>query len=505
MRKSLVLAATVACACGDNDGDPPCEVVPQALPPAGPLSDPAMLPMPDDCVPGGLAGLAGRWFVRDPDSLFQFHYPLYEERCDGAMATHGHEDDRDLTDDRRIQYQYSDGTVLFDYLYLRFEQPNFVYEIARAEAVCLRADGSLGGAYGAFQTDFGARTGTYLGSPFGPKEEAEAGGVVRVGELGTSSNGAPMSSYNLVVEGGLAYMAGPTGFDIIDVSDAKNPRALGHVDEGWNDVRVAHVGGRSYAYGASFAGEVTTVVDVTDPAAPVVAGVMPTYSHSVQIVDGKLYLANYTSAIPVFDIAANPALPVLLGEIRISDAPVPGAVHDLTVDGTRVFANHTTAGFVALDVSAGLEQPAVELARAPGSYSHASWAGTAGGTRLVLHGDEGLTGTPDGAAFLRVMGGDPAVSSFFMKELGRYQSRPEVGIHNFELHGDRVYIAYYQDGVRIVDVSTPAKPKEVGFYNTLDYATAIGAPFEGALGIRVVDGLIYVADSNRGLIILREQ
>jgi hypothetical protein len=284
------------------------------------------------------------------------------------------------------------------------------------------------------------------------------------------------------------------------VSNPAAPRAVAHLDEPANDLRVVHVGAQTFAYLAMFGEDVTRSIDVTDPAAPVVAGSIATYSHSLQVADGKLYLANYTGSIPVFDIAANPALPVLVGEIPVDDQ---GAIHDLTVDGTRVFANNTTKGFVAVDISAGMAAP-VQLQSAPSSYSHASWVGTTGTTRLVLHGDEGMTGTSDGGAYLTVMGGDPSVSSFFMKELGRYQSRPEVGIHNFEMHGDKVYIAYYQDGVRIVDVSTPAKPTEVAHFNTLDYETAVGAPFEGALGIRLVDGLIYVADSNRGLIILRE-
>ena len=73
-----------------------------------------------------------------------------------------------------------------------------------------------------------------------------------------------------------------------------------------------------------------------------------------------------------------------------------------------------------------------------------------------------------------------------------------------ELVGDKAYIAYYQDGVRVVDLSNPAEPREVAHYNTWDIDNAYGSSFEGALGIRVVDGLIYVADSERGLLILRE-
>jgi len=194
----------------------------------------------------------------------------------------------------------------------------------------------------------------------------------------------------------------------------------------------------------------------------------------------------------------NPLAPVRLGQAMV---PGPEAgVHDLTVDGDRLYVNYTTQGFVAIDVSRGLEAP-VELGRRKSPYSHASWAGTAGGRKLLLHGDEGMV--EDGGAYLAILDGDPA-SPTFMQELGRYRTRPEVGIHNFQLVGDKLYISYYQDGVRIVDLSTPSAPREVAHYNTWNEPGAYGGTFEGAVGIRVAGGLIYVADLERGLIILSE-
>ncbi|HEY5948081.1 MAG TPA: hypothetical protein VIV40_21440, partial [Kofleriaceae bacterium] len=108
-----------------------------------------------------------------------------------------------------------------------------------------------------------------------------------------------------------------------------------------------------------------------------------------------------------------------------------------------------------------------------------------------------------GAAHLSILEGDPA-SPNFMKEIAIYQTRPEVGIHNFEVHGDRVYIAYYHDGVRIVDLSNPAQPTEVAHYNNWIEDRSYGGAFEGAIGIRKVGDLIYVADLERGLLIFRE-
>ena len=58
--------------------------------------------------------------------------------------------------------------------------------------------------------------------------------------------------------------------------------------------------------------------------------------------------------------------------------------------------------------------------------------------------------------------------------------------------GDYAYIAASASGLRVVDVSNPSAPIEVGYYNTGD-----------ARGVTVAGDLVYVADHYGGLIILR--
>jgi hypothetical protein len=56
--------------------------------------------------------------------------------------------------------------------------------------------------------------------------------------------------------------------------------------------------------------------------------------------------------------------------------------------------------------------------------------------------------------------------------------------------GGYAYVADAWEGLRVVDVSTPSNPTEVGFYDT---------PGWGAAGVAVAGGYAYVADRNSGL------
>lgn len=509
-----LVACWVAAGCGDNVLPPPgpgeqCHPPEAALPTEGAFADPVAL-SPAGCVVGGLIDLPGRWFLVDPTALFDFSYPKYEGDCDGGFRrAFDPPDDPELGSDNSTFHTFNDGTRIYSRRYFKFVQPEQVFEFARARVVCMRDDGTLIGTSASLNFDGMVHMGSLTGRRFDAREPTGAVGLVRVGELGTR-NGDPqdhIAAYNVVIDGDRAYTVGPGGLDIYDVSTPAAPVTIGFVPGGYNDVRVVRGGGKVVAFASPLAGnENTHVIDVTDPAAPIMLADLAEFSHSVQVVTSGatklLYLATYTNGVPRYDVT-DPSQPVRLGEAIIPDDVASDGVHDLTIDGDTIYANYTTGGFVAFDVSAGLANP-VRLGRIPTSYSHASAIGTlTNGRRIILHGDEGMTGTPDGAAFMRVIDGNRA-SPTYMMEIGRYQTRREVGIHNIELVGNRAYIAYYQDGVRVVDLTTPEQPVEVAHFNTWNPETAPGSPFEGAIGIRLANGHVFVADTERGLVILKE-
>lgn len=499
MRAAVFLALLGA--CGDNlepeqIEDPCIPDTPSPMPVAGPFEDPLAVPLPSSCVEGGLRDLAGRWWVRMPGP-FSFSYPRFEGTCEsnfrqvpGPME--------DGSDADGITYQtWSDGTRFYTRRYARFEGPTETFEFADMFAACMRPNGTLATVNATYDTDLGATYGYGTGERFESKDEV-ASGLSLIGELPFVDRG-----YDLVVDGAHVYMVGPDGFDVIDVADAAHPVRVGHIDGEWNDVTVVHGGGKTIAYVSPIGENATGIIDATVPNGPIYAGIIPNaYSHTsfatTNTVPPRLYLGNYTESVPVYDITS-PLTPVLIASVPVEGSGIDAGIHDLFVDGTRIYADKTLDGVVAVDVAAGFASP-VELGRIQTSYSHATWAGVAGGRKIAIHGDEGMTAS-EGGAFLRVIDADEN-SPTFMQEIGRYQSRRAVGIHNMVLVGDRAYIAYYQDGVRVLDLSNPTQPREIAHYNTFDVETAPGQPFEGALTVVVVGDRIYVADDLRGMLVL---
>lgn len=505
MRIGLVLAFVLA-ACGDNGGgggddtmsDEPCQPPEAALPAAGMYIDPMAIDIAASCKPDGLRDLPGRWFVSDPSQYFRFEYPKYEGSCATGFSRLGNQDDHDASDGYSF-YTWSDGTRYFQREAYEFQDVTYAF----VYAACITEDGTLAATYVDYDNERGERISHATGERFAQKDEP-ALGLSLVGELNAVGD-RPLQGLNLVLDGQRAYLAGITGLDIIDVSDPAAPQAVGFYAGSWNDVRVLNDGTHVVAFLSPFrTQDRTSVVDVTDPGAPQLVGMLEEYSHSLQVQergDTKLlYLATYNQSVPRYDVT-DPLNPVRQGM-----AIVPGeesGVHDLYVDGDKIYACNTQQGLVGFDTSGGFGSSNVELGRFRLGYSHAAWAGMLGGRQIILAGDEGMTRSPSGGAHLSILDGDPQ-SPTFMKELAIYQTRPQVGIHYFEVHGDLVYVAYYHDGVRIVDMSDPTQPHEIAHYNDWREETAYGDSFEGALAVRKVGDLIYVADLERGLLVLRE-
>ena len=76
--------------------------------------------------------------------------------------------------------------------------------------------------------------------------------------------------------------------------------------------------------------------------------------------------------------------------------------------------------------------------------------------------------------------------------------------HNHEVRWPYVFVSHYEDGLQIFDMMDPTKPYTVGYYDSYDGPTKIGACGDsicnGAFGVDVrnADGLIVISDMTTG-------
>jgi hypothetical protein len=74
-------------------------------------------------------------------------------------------------------------------------------------------------------------------------------------------------------------------------------------------------------------------------------------------------------------------------------------------------------------------------------------------------------------------------------------------VHNPEVVGNTVYASWYSDGIRIIDISKPRSPREIGFWTGA--GAPAGAPAVNIWSVVPHDGLLLASDRNYGLYVLK--
>lgn len=75
-------------------------------------------------------------------------------------------------------------------------------------------------------------------------------------------------------------------------------------------------------------------------------------------------------------------------------------------------------------------------------------------------------------------------------------------VHNVEIYGDTAVIAHYTAGIRVLNISNPAQPVEIAWYDT--YPQNNGDAFAGCWGVfKFPSGKIVASDMNTGLYVLK--
>jgi hypothetical protein len=348
--------------------------------------------------------------------------------------------------------------------------------------------------------------GTFDGVRLERLSEPESSGGLTLASESRVELGLPVDIY---VHKNHAYVvsvnSGPRtgGLTVFDVSNKAQPVLRKVVtipnDSYWNGVWA-----KGNALYVASAAQGILVFDLSTPGKPVQVRAVPTPRASVHTVFVHENLLFGSSSDPdgvvlVFDVK-NPLAPVALSRFRPNgfDPERSYGPHDMFAFENRLYANYWGAGYVIADLTAPDRPSELGRYRYAHSTSHANAVGRYGDRLIAFEGGE------DWGAHLRVL---DVTHPNDVRLLTEWRLHEHISIHNLVLVGTRLYIAHYQDGVRVLDVSVPEMPRPVAHYHTFRSSDPNRGDsfYDGAIGIRVPgDGFIYAVDTSRGLLILKE-
>ncbi|NIM52771.1 MAG: hypothetical protein GTO22_26585 [Gemmatimonadales bacterium] len=285
-----------------------------------------------------------------------------------------------------------------------------------------------------------------------------------------------------------------------------------------NDVKIN--GDASWAIitreGASSRRNGIVVLDISNPAHPSIIGELTDSLtagiHNVWINGEVVYAVNDgTNAMNILDLS-DPASPKHAGRWEVRPGEEDKSLHDVWADGRYAYLSYWDDGLVILDVGAGTHggtptEPAfVSSINYPIGNTHTAYR--EGDYVFVgdeIFGCEECVNGPRG--YIHVMDVSDLENP---KEVARFEV-PEAGAHNIWVENGLLYIAYYQGGLRIVDVSGElrgdlyAQGRQIGWYHTAASEDAMYTNSPLAWGPQPFKGNIFVSDINSGLWVLRHE
>lgn len=295
-----------------------------------------------------------------------------------------------------------------------------------------------------------------------------------------------------------------------------------------NDVKISEDGSLAVITreGASNRRNGIVILDVADPHN---VEVISEYTedltggvHNSFIYENHVYAVNNGRKYDIINIE-DPANPYTVSQFELD---TPGhSIHDVWVEDGIAYSSNWSDGIVVTDVGStpeaktpeghelGVGSPSnpVKLGEYayPSGWNHAAFPfkSESTGDFYVIGGDE---------AFPRGINVEneptiPAGWIHFVKfdgwdnpeEVARYQI-PEAGTHNMWVEGDLLYIAYYNAGLRIVDISGELmgnlydQGREIAHFNTTHHEGYVPNAAM-AWGPQPYKGHIFMSDWNSGL------
>ena len=306
-----------------------------------------------------------------------------------------------------------------------------------------------------------------------------------------------------------------------DVTDPENPIVT---DSLWvdarriNDVKIHPERriGIITREGASDRRNGIVILDLNDPAHP---AILSEYTetltggvHNVWISgEHDLVYAchNGTSDLHIIDIS-DPANPKQVGRWGLDKEDK--TLHDVIVQDGYAYLSYWDDGVIMLDVGAGshggspTEPRLVSQFAYPIGNTHVAWR--AG--RYLFVGDELFPSDWSPSRPIEARGYIHVIDYTDIEhphEVARYEV-PEAGSHNVWVEDDKLYVGYYQGGLRVVDVSGELRGdlyrqgREIAAFKTAD-ARSVVPNYPMTWGAQVFKGHIFSSDFNSGLWVTR--
>ncbi len=304
---------------------------------------------------------------------------------------------------------------------------------------------------------------------------------------------------------------------VYDVTDAANPTLTDSVMVNArviNDVLVNEAGtvGVLTREGAADRKNGLVVLDVSTPAHPRILSEftdsLTSGIHNTWFYRNVVYVTNDgTGAINIIDIS-DPAAPKMAGRWETGD-PNNRYVHDVWVHDGIMYLSYWDDGVQILDVGGlnrggSAEKPVfVSKFVYPIGNTHNVWRDR----NYLFIGDE-IFGCPQCINGPRGYVHVVDLSDIdHPVEVGKYEV-PEAGAHNMWAEDGKLYIAYYNGGLRIVDIRGELRGdlyrqgRQIGYFHTAnDKGYVPNEPM--AWGPQPFKGNIFVSDMNSGLWVVK--
>ena len=317
-----------------------------------------------------------------------------------------------------------------------------------------------------------------------------------------------------------ALLTHSQGLSITEVTDPANlveiqfiPSAGGRIQRDI-DTYLDPVSGKTYAYFGGQEGANLYSIDLsylpgTIPASGIVDLGRTNWTHTLQVADGLLFVNNAESSLgcQIFDAQANPANPPLLAQ---SWSGSGRDCHDsFTRDNILYSADGSSTRWRIVDIAGirGGSAPTLlgETAMKSGVYAHSSWLSD---DSQYMYSFEEFN-IEDINVFDVSDPANPVNVETFQWSGDATGNSP---VHNGQVKGDLLHVAYYEAGFRVFDISDPANPVEVGMYETWRDPDGDGTFNKSITGIEngawnvytdLPSGYVLVSDTRSGLFVFQ--